>query len=258
MRPVALGAFALITLSASSLRAQIPVTDPANLQQTILIAERTFQHYSELRREYETLVRMGTALGNLGRLRVPSIPISVHDPSRAMFGRPWIQGLNSGDPTGAAYYAAALPLLRPSAWPAHLTAAARQAFERQYATVEIADSVATMGGHQVALARGYHGQLQKAVEDLEDDVMNSLPRYHEMTAVLDKISAGELLGRRQDMLNNQLLSHALEQLLARSKRQRDTEATNLNMQLTTWRDATAANHAFVAGTGDALRTWRQP
>jgi hypothetical protein len=79
-----------------------------------------------------------------------------------------------------------------------------------------------------------------------------------MTAVLDKIAAGELLGRRQDMAVNQLLSHALEQLLSRSKRQRDTEAATINMQLTSWRESEAANHAFVAGTSDALRTWRQP
>jgi hypothetical protein len=32
----------------------------------------------------------------------------------------------------------------------------------------------------------------------------------------------------------------------------------MNMQLVTWRDRRAANEAFVAGTGDALRTWRQP
>ena len=85
-----------------------------------------------------------------------------------------------------------------------------------------------MCGHQVALARGYHGRLQDAVQALEGDVMNGLLRYHEMTAILDKIAAGELLGRRQDMLSNQLLSHALEQLLARSKRLRDTEAATMN------------------------------
>ncbi|MBI2828344.1 MAG: hypothetical protein HYX77_03610 [Acidobacteria bacterium] len=79
-----------------------------------------------------------------------------------------------------------------------------------------------------------------------------------MTAILDKVASGELLARRQDMAANQLLSHALEQLLARSKRLRDTEATTINMQLVTWRDGRGANNAFVAGTGDALRTWRQP
>ena len=115
-----------------------------------------------------------------------------------------------------------------------------------------------MGGHQVGALRGYAGQLQGAVQELEGDVLNGLLRYHEMTAILDKIAAGELLGRRQDMATNQLLSHALEQLLAKGKRQRDTEATTMNMQLVTWRDARAVNDAMVVGAGDALRTWRQP
>ena len=87
---------------------------------------------------------------------------------------------------------------------------------------------------------------------------SSSVRYHEMTAILDKVAAGELLGRRQDMAANQLLSHALEQMLARSKRLRDTEAQTMNMQLVTWRDGRVVNDAMVAGTGDALRTWRQP
>ena len=115
-----------------------------------------------------------------------------------------------------------------------------------------------MGGHQVGLRRGYYGALQEAVQALERDVLNGSSSYHEMTAILDKVAAGELLGRRQDMATNQLLSHALEQLLARSKRQRDTEAATLNMQIMSWRDGDAANRAFMAGTGNALATWRQP
>src|SRR5260370_13949349 len=101
-----------------------------------------------------------------------------------------------------------------------------------------------MGGHQVALLRAYHRQLQQAVERLQDDVLSGASDYHQLTAVLDKISAAELLGRRQDMAANQLLSHALEQLLARNKRERDTEATTINMQLTAWRDGRSANQAF--------------
>jgi hypothetical protein len=248
----------ILSLIAAPAHAQLVVLDPGNLVQTTLIAYRMQQHYAELRAQFLTILRMGQGLGNLNPYRIPTIPITAHDPSRWDFGRTWIQGLNSGDATGAAYLSTALPLLRPTTLPPTLTAAARRAMERQYATIEITDSVAMMGGHQVALARGYHGRLQNAVESLESDVLNGLTRYHEMTAVLDKISAGELLARRQDMLSNQLLSHALEQLLARSKRLRDTEASTINMQLVTWRDSRAANEAFVAGTGDALRTWRQP
>lgn len=248
----------LVGLLAVPLSAQLVVIDPANLTQAVLIAQRAQQVYEQLQAEYQLIARMAQGLGNLDGYRVPPIGITPLDADQFQYGRPWIQGMNSGDARGTAYFATTVPLQPPGSRLAQLTADARRTFERQYATVEISDSVALMGGHQVALIRGYHDRLQTAVEHLQDDVLNRSPNYHQMTAVLDKIAAGELLERRQDMAANQLLSHALEQLLARNKRERDTEAATINMQLTTWRDGRAANDAFAAGTGDALRTWRQP
>ncbi|MDH4067242.1 MAG: hypothetical protein OEW19_22805, partial [Acidobacteriota bacterium] len=113
-------------------------------------------------------------------------------------------------------------------------------------------------GHQVSLVRGYNGLVQNAVDFLESDVLNGLLRFHEMTAILDKIAAGELLGRRQDTATNQLLSHSLEQLLARSKRLRDTETANMNMRLYGVLDGRAASTAVVDGAANDLRSWRQP
>ena len=249
---------AILAVCASPAWAQVVVSDPGNLAQAILIAERAWRHYDELQRQYRTILRMAERLGSMEQYRTPPIALTRHDAGRWEYGRPWIQGLNSGDATGDLYRATTVPVLRPAAMPSRLPASARRALERQYATIEITDSVASMGGHQVALARGYHGRLQDVVQLFQGDVLNGLLRYHEMTANLDKIAAGELLGRRQDMLTNQLLSHALEQLLARGKRLRDTEAAAMNMQLTTWRDGKVANEAFVAGTGHALNTWRQP
>ena len=78
------------------------------------------------------------------------------------------------------------------------------------------------------------------------------------TAVLDKIGGAVLIGARQRQARLQMLTGVVEQLLIDSKRNRDSEAASINMQLVTWRDARHANHAFGAGTGDALRTWRQP
>lgn len=248
----------LIAAAPPPAQAQWTVFDPSNFAQTVLIAQRTQRQYEEVLAQYRTILRMAQGLGSLEPYRIPSIGVTRHDAGRWPYGRAWLQGLNSGDATGAAYWATTLPLDRPSALPARLTATARRMLERQYATIELTDSVAMMGGHQVGALRGYHGQLQRAVQDLEGDVLNGLERYHEMTAILDKVAAAELLGRRQDMAANQLLSHALEQMLARSKRFRDTEAATMNMQLTTWRDGRAANDALVRGTGDSLRTWRQP
>jgi hypothetical protein len=67
-----------------------------------------------------------------------------------------------------------------------------------------------------------------------------------------------LIAARQRQARTQLLAGVVEQLLVDSKRARDTEAASLNMQMVAWRDARAINKAFVAGTGEALRTWRQP
>ena len=247
----------LVAFVATPVNAQLAVIDPANLAQAILIVQRTQRQLEELQAQYRTILRMAQGLGRMDSYRTPPFALSSHDTGRWVYGRPWIAGLNGGDPTGAAYLATAVPLVAPTV-PPSVSSTARRMFERQYATAEITDSVAMMGGHQVGLMRGYYNPLQEAVQSLERDVLNSSSSYHEMTVILDKVAAGELLGRRQDMATNQLLSHALEQLLARSKRQRDTEASTLNMQIVTWRDGEAANKAFRAGAGDALATWRQP
>src|SRR5713226_6201683 len=232
-----------VLLFAVSARAQFVVIDPGNLAQAILIADRTLSEYNTLLQQYQTILRMAQGLGSLDRYRIPTIGITGHDPGRWPYAAPWLQGLNSGDARGLLYEQTARRLERPGGLLDQLPPSARKAVEDAYATIEITDSIAEIGGHQVALVRGYNGTLQ---------------RYHEMTAVLDKVAAGELLARRQDMATNQLLSHALEQLLARSKRMRDTEAATMNMRLLGMRDGRTAGSNLIRGAADDLRTWRQP
>ena len=248
----------LLTVLVQPARAQWVVTDPGNLAQAVLIAERTLREYEILFAQYQTIVRMARGLGNMEGYRIPTIAGARHDPGRWEYGREWLQGLNSGDADGSRYWRSTRQIERPGTTLRQLPPAARRAVELAYATVEITDSVASMGGHQVALVRGYGGQLQQAINALESDVLNDLPRFHEITAILDKVAAGELLGRRQDMATNQLLSHTLEQLLVRSKRQRDTEAATMNMRLVGLRSGRAASDSVVRGAANDLRTWRQP
>lgn len=245
-------------LIPASAWAQLAVIDPTNLQQTVLIAQRTQRHLEELQAQFRTILRMSRGLGDLDRYRTPGIMGVSHNPQRWPHAASWLQALNSGDPTGSAYGATTVPLNVIESLPRTMSVAAHRTFANQIASVELSDSVAMMAGHQIGAIRQYSGRLQQGVDSLEEDVMNGLARYHELTAILDKVAAGELLGRRQDMAANQLLSHAVEQLLARGKRLRDAEAATMNMQLTTWRDAQRANNAMVSGTADALRTWRQP
>jgi len=245
-------------LLAGPARAQLVVIDPGNLVQAILIADRTLQEYTTLTKQYQTILRMAQGLGPLVQYRMPPIGITAHDPSRWLYGAPWLQGLNTGDAQGALYEQTARPLERPNGVLDPLPPSAQQAIQDAYATIEITDSIAEIAGHQVALVRGYSGTLEQATQSYENDVLNTLPGYHDMTAVLDKVAVGELLARRQDMATNQLLSHALEQLLARSKRMRDTEAATMNMRLLGMRDGRTAGSNLIRGAADDLRTWRQP
>ena len=239
-------------------RAQVVVTDPGNLAQTILVAERTLREYETLWAQYQTVLRMSQGLGPMDRYRIPAIAINAHDPSRWSYGAPWLQGLNSGDPRGTLYRQTTRSLERPASLLQQLPPTARKAVEDAYATIEMTDSVVQIAGNQVALVRGYSGRLQAATQALEADVLNPRPRYHEMTAVLDKVAAGELLARRQDNATNQLLSHALEQLLVRGKRLRDTEAATMNMRLLGLRSGRAAGTSVISGAANDLRSWRQP
>jgi len=248
----------LIVLLTAPAHAQFVVTDPGNLHQAMLIAERTLRAYQQLQAQYQTIVRLSQGLGTMEGYRVPTIPTASHDASRWPYARPWLQGLDTGDATGGAYGAITRTLERPGSALEHLPPVARRAIEHAYATIEITDAVAQLGGHQVALVRGYGRELQRAIDALEGDVLSGQPGYHEMTAILDKVAGGALIGRRQDMATNQLLAHTVEQLLARSKRLRDTEVAAMNMRLGAMRDGRVAGTSLVRGAADDLRTWRQP
>jgi len=248
----------VLTIIAVPARAQIVVHDPGNFEQAVLIAERTLREYQVLWDQYQTVLRMAQGLGNMERYRIPAIGSTAHDIGRWEYGRPWLQGLNTGDPDGAAYAHTARRLEPPGYLLQQLPANARRAIEQAYATVEITDAVAQAGGHELGLLREYSRRLEQAIAALEGDVTSSDPRLHDMTAVLDKVAAGELIARRQDMAANQLLSHAVEQLLARGKRLRDTEAATMNMRLVGMRQGRVAGTSLVKDAANDLRTWRQP
>ena len=129
--------------------AQLVVIDPGNLVQTILIAARTEQHYRELVPEFQSISGWPRASRTLDRYRIPPIAVTRHEPGRWEYGRPWLQGLNSGDAAGELVPAEAPCRSNLPRVLARCRSAARQAFERRLATVGTTDSVAMMGGHQV-------------------------------------------------------------------------------------------------------------
>lgn len=244
--------------------AQVVVHDPAvtfrngvtaAIEEYLLTVET--QQHSQLRRMAQRL----SMFTNLRKYRLPDAPRwRIHDWERTdlfLFSRAYHAALNYGDSAGAAYLDVSQPVLEAGAALARLSPNARRSLTAQLATLDLAGSAVMAATHDTGQLR-YNGRKElAAIEALEHDVTDGTLEQS-TTAVLDKISGAVLIGARQRQARGQLLTGVVEQLLVDGKRARDTEAAAINMQLVAWRDRQAANAAFVAGSGDALRSWRQP
>jgi hypothetical protein len=195
----------------------------------------------------------------MDRYRTPPILPSGHDPTRSVYGAPMLAALMHGDPRGDLYRKVvhALPTISPVI--TRLPPDAQRALRNQYAHVEISDAIAQRAIHQKAAVAGFASTgLELAIEALERDTLEPRTAYHYLTAVLDKLTGSEMIARRQTTAENQVLSHALELLILRTKRDRDAEAAVMAMRLTAMADRGAAGAGIIAGSAHALSTWRQP
>lgn len=252
----------LVVVSTSApASAQIPIFDAATTARnraTAVLKELLTRIQEQQHDKLLEMARRLSTLTNLRKYRLDEIPRwSIHRSGNFLYASEYLEALTSGDPIGAAY-SRLIAAVEQSPQVANLPPAVRRFVVSRLASVDLADATATAAIHSSGQARldGRMSEL-RAIDALEQDVIDPA-QGQSATAVLDKISGAALEGARQRQARIQLLTQMLEQLLVENKQMRDVEASTLNMQLTRWRDGRAADEAFVAGSADALRTWRQP
>jgi hypothetical protein len=254
-------AIVMTAVTGGHARAQIPVYDAAVTARntaTAIAQELLLRVQDEQHRKLRRMAQRLSLHTDLRKYVLDEPPRwRTHDFESFLYASPYHAALNYGDATGAAYQAVTLPVVASAALLDRLAPTARPWFTSRLATVDLTDALAISSTHASGLLR-YTGRRElQAIAALERHVVDP-SNEQSATAVLDKISGASLIGARQRQARIQFLTGVLEQLLVESKRARDTDAAALDMQLTTWRDGHAANEAFMSGTGDALRTWRQP
>lgn len=227
-------------------------TVTATVKQYLFETER--QQHSRLRQ----MARRLSALTNLRKYAMEDVPRWRTHGGDFFYAQPYNDALIFGDPAGAAFIEMSQGLLEDRRLLDRLNPATRRLVEARLATVNLTDAAAIAATQDTGQLRllGRKNELP-AIDALERDVIDPSSEQS-TTAVLDKISGAALIGARQRQARIQLLVGMVEQLLIDSKRSRDTDTAALAMQIVTWRDGRAAAEAFVAGSGDALRTWRQP
>jgi len=253
--------FVLVALCAPLASAQLVVTDPAvtfRNSVTAALKEYLLNVQQEQHRKLRRMARRLSMHTNLDKFALPDPPRWRTHGGDFLYSQAYNDALIFGDPNGAAFLELSQPLAGVQGLLNRLDPAARRVLAARLATVNLADATAIAATNDTGQLR-YNGRKRElpAIDALEANVIDP-SNEQSATAVLDKISGAVLIGARQRQARAQLLADVVEQLLVESKRARDSEAAAMNMQLTTWRDARAANHAFAVGTGDALRTWRQP
>jgi hypothetical protein len=252
---------ALMVGIASPVSAQLVVYDAATTARNTVTAA-VQQYLFEIERQQHTklreMARRLSALTNLRRFVMEDVPRWRTHGGDFFYAQPYNDALIFGDPTGSAFTELSQRLLADPSLLVRLDSATRRLVEARLATVNLTDAAAIAATHGTGQLRwlGRKNELP-AIDALERDVID--PSSDQSTAaVLDKISGAAVIGARQRQARIQLLVGMVEQLLVDSKRARDTDTAALAMQIVTWRDGRAAAEAFVAGSGDALRTWRQP
>jgi len=253
----------LVAMAVSGPRpaeAQLAVFDAATTARnrttaalTQLIEQLQLEQVEKLR----GMARRLSALTTLRRFAVNDVPRwRTHGGPEFSFVQSYLDALNFGDRSGTAYLALVERLVQ-SARLTELSPASRRAMVARLATIDLADAVVIAGTNGTGQLR-YGGRVElEAINALERDAVD--PSLEQSTtAVLDKISGASLLAARQRQARIHLLAGVLEQLLLDTKQLRDVDAAAINAQLVTWRDKAAVDAAFVAGSGNALQTWRQP
>jgi hypothetical protein len=257
----AISALAVVGFAPSGASAQWVIHDPAVTARNAITATVKEYLLNVQRQQHAKLRRMARRLSahtNLDKYAPPDPPRWRTHGGDYLFAGPYNEALIFGDATGAAYVELTHRLLSAAELLACVPEGARRSLLAHLATIELADAAAIAATHDTGQLR-FNGRKKElpAIDGLESDVIDP-SNEQSATAVLDKISGAVLIAARQRQSRAQLLAGIVEQLLIDSKRARDTEAAAMNMQLVTWRDGRAANEAFVAGTANALNTWRQP
>lgn len=137
----------------------------------------------------------------------------------------WIQAVNTGTGIAGGYNAATIPLKPYSSdvWNA-MSGAQKDAFARQYATVELTDAV---NQNALAIAGAYRAQQAAtggALAQLEIKARSQNPDDNTAAALANQTVAAGILHVREQEATNQLLATLVEQQAVIMKRQRDNDA----------------------------------
>jgi lipopolysaccharide biosynthesis regulator YciM len=244
------------------------VFDPTNFEEAVRQLVQMEQQYAQLVQSYLVLKSQYDHMRRMAQI----VPVNMFARYRALatpwrlstatntYGTTggWIGGINSGIGIGPGYANATERLGQYGSAFNNIPADQQDRVKTSYATVELTDGANQHAMDTVGRLRGNAGEVERAIQGLEDDSLSSDPSMNTEIAVLNKINAANLIGVRNSQDANKLLVALAESQAIEAKRTRDAEARAINNHIRFMSESKAVMTAQASGASEAMLAWRMP
>ena len=253
----------VVALSVGTWRtfaAGLPVHDNLSYLNALVMLAQIINNYEKLKEQYDLQVWNSTPVPvDMGmEYRVPDAPWYELALPSDRFGRltTWLQAVNAA---GSAWDGYALASTAPRDASGNFSKVAPDEQEKlanRYASIELTDGTNIHSMETLGMLRVNALAADTSLQALEDDALSMAPEMNTELAVLNKINAASIAGLRLSRDTNRLLLSTVEQRIVESKLRRDSEASELNVQMIRLELGDQAKAQHTDTLGESLRSFR--
>lgn len=244
------------------------VYDPTNYAQALdrfaqlqKQLQQLVQTYTMIRNQYDQMLWMAqrVPVDMLARYRAVFSPWALASATNT-YGTTggWITAVNSGTGILPGYNQSIIPLQAYGAAFGNIPADQAGHIKSDYATVELTDGANLLALQTIGNVRGNAPQVERTIQNLEQDSLSADPAMNTEIAVLNKINAANVISLRNTQDSNQLLASLAEQQLIDAKRKRDAEAQAINEHIQFMGAERGILAAQSSDASQAMLAWRMP
>jgi len=236
------------------------VHDPISYANALLMLAEIIRNYEQLKAQYELQVwnSIPVPVDMSTVYRVPGAAWYELQLPSDRFGKlsTWLQAVNTAGSAWDGYGAASIGLREFGTNLSKLSVDEQANVASRYASIELSDGTNIHSMETLGALRTNAVVADNSLQALEDDALSLEPEMNTEIAVLNKINAASIGALRLSRDTNRLLLSTLEQQVVESKRRRDAEVSEINIQIMRLERGDEAKAQHTQTLGESLRSFR--